>query len=122
MAKTQIKYITKESNEVIRFLLNHKIESFDVTKHLSDFSNFGLIFYKYSKPAGIIFISNREDKRILETSLAIFENKEDLIEIVEFLINKFQFYSFIIPVKYINTSSLKKFDYKKDNSQVVIKF
>lgn len=124
MAKIQIKYITRDNNEVKNFRNSFKNndESFDVTKFLDDFNHFGLIIYKYSKVSGLVFLENDEDKKLLTINKIFFESKDDLKEIIDYLYYKFNFYRFIIDDKEIKPNILKNYQYKKENNKVIIYF
>ena len=124
MAKIQIKYITKDNNEVKNFRNSFKNndESFDVTKFLDDFNHFGLIIYKYSKVSGLVFLENDEDKKLLTINKIFFESKDDLKEVIDYLYYKFNFYRFIIDDKEIKPNILKNYQYKKENNKVIIYF
>ncbi len=124
MAKIQIKYITRDNNEVKNFRNSFKNndESFDVTKFLDDFNHFGLIIYKYSKVSGLVFLENDEDKKLLTINKIFFESKDDLKEVIDYLYYKFNFYRFIIDDKEIRPNILKNYQYKKENNKVIIYF
>lgn len=124
MAKIQIKYITRDNNEVKNFRNSFKNndESFDVTKFLDDFNHFGLIIYKYSKVSGLVFLENDEDKKLLTINKIFFESKDDLKEVIDYLYYKFNFYRFIIDDKEIKPNILKNYQYKKENNKVIIYF
>ncbi len=124
MAKIQIKYITRDNNEVKNFRNSFKNndESFDVTKFLDDFNHFGLIIYKYSKVSGLVFLENDEDKKLLTINKIFFEFKDDLKEVIDYLYYKFNFYRFIIDDKEIKPNILKNYQYKKENNKVTIYF
>ena len=124
MAKIQIKYITRDNNEVKNFRNSFKNndESFDVTKFLDDFNHFGLIIYKYSKVSGLVFLENDEDKKLLTINKIFFESKDDLKEVIDYLYYKFNFYRFIIDDKEIKPNILKNYQYKKENNKVTIYF
>ena len=124
MGKIQIKYITRDNNEVKNFRNSFKNndESFDVTKFLDDFNHFGLIIYKYSKVSGLVFLENDENKKLLTINKIFFESKDDLKEVIDYLYYKFNFYRFIIDDKEIKPSILKNYQYKKENNKVIIYF
>ena len=124
MAKIQIKYITRDNNEVKNFRNSFKNndESFDVTKFLDDFNHFGLIIYKYSKVSGLVFLENDDDKKLLTINKIFFESKDDLKEVIDYLYYKFNFYRFIIDDKEIRPNILKNYQYKKENNKVIIYF
>ncbi len=124
MAKTQLKYITKDSNELKNFRgsIKNNVPDFDITKFLLDDSNFGLLVYKFSKVSSAIFISNDSNNKKLNVINFFYINKEDILDIVDFLFNKFNYYSFNISNKLVSGVSFKKYLSKKDNEKTVIEF
>lgn len=124
MAKTQLKYITKDSNELKNFRgsIKNNVSDFDVTKFLLDDSNFGLLVYKFSKVSSAIFINNDANNKKLNVINFFYINKEDILDIVDFLFNKFNYYSFNISNKLVSGVSFKKYLSKKDNEKTVIEF
>lgn len=124
MAKTQLKYITKDNNELKNFRgsIKNNVPDFDITKFLLDDSNFGLLVYKFSKVSSAIFISNDSNNKKLNVINFFYINKEDILDIVDFLFNKFNYYSFNISNKLVSGVSFKKYLSKKDNEKTVIEF
>lgn len=124
MAKIQLKYITKDSNELKNFRgsIKNNVPDFDITKFLLDDSNFGLLVYKFSKVSSAIFISNDSNNKKLNVINFFYINKEDILDIVDFLFNKFNYYSFNISNKLVSGVSFKKYLSKKDNEKTVIEF
>lgn len=98
MAKVQVKYLTKPTNEIIDHInkFNKTINEDDVRDFLKENDNFCLIIYVFNKLDSLIFLKNSvETHEILVSSLYMNEYST-FKECVNFLINKFSNYKIVI--------------------------
>ena len=98
MAKVQVKYLTKPTNEIIDHInkFNKTINEDDVRDFLKENDNFCLIIYVFNKLDSLIFLKNsKETHEILVSSLYMNEYST-FKECVNFLINKFSNYKIVI--------------------------
>ena len=98
MAKVQVKYLTKPTNEIIDHInkFNKTINEDDVRDFLKENDNFCLVIYVFNKLDSLIFLKNsKETHEILVSSLYMNEYST-FKECVNFLINKFSNYKIVI--------------------------
>ena len=98
MAKVQVKYLTKPTNEIIDHInkFNKTINEDDVRDFLKENDNFCLIIYVFNKLDSLIFLKNsKETHEILVSSLYMNEYST-FKECVNFLIYKFSNYKIVI--------------------------
>lgn len=130
MPKTQIKYITKPNEEVLNYIqktssnFNKDETRINISSFLKDFNNFGLYLYAFSKLAGVIFFTNNEENKTLSLKDCYLENPNNFDYVIDFLKNKFLFYSLEIkmnkdrmPLK----SVIKKYKFTLLNDLYIIK-
>ena len=130
MPKTQIKYITKPSDEVLDFIkkVNPSIDIDDeyenIKLFLKDSSNFGLFALIYTNVASIFFLNNDEIKHTLKLEKIYYESVNNIDYIIDFLVRKFPYHTLVIETKnYTNSliSYLKKYRIKIENGYLYIK-
>ena len=98
MAKVQVKYLTKPTNEIIDHInkFNKTINEDDVRDFLKENDNFCLIIYVFNKLDLLIFLKNREETHEILVSSLYMNEYSTFKECVNFLINKFSNYKIII--------------------------
>ena len=98
MAKVQIKYLTKPTNEIIDHInkFNKTINEDDVRDFLKENDNFCLIIYVFNKLDSLIFLKNSEETHEILVSSLYMNEYSTFKECVNFLINKFSNYKIII--------------------------
>lgn len=98
MAKVQVKYLTKPTNEIIDHInkFNKTINEDDVRDFLKENDNFCLIIYVFNKLDSLIFLKNSEEKHEILVSSLYMNEYSTFKECVNFLINKFSNYKIII--------------------------
>ena len=98
MAKVQVKYLTKPTNEIIDHInkFNKTINEDDVRAFLKENDNFCLIIYVFNKLDSLIFLKNSEETHEILVSSLYMNEYSTFKECVNFLINKFSNYKIII--------------------------
>ena len=98
MAKVQVKYLTKPTNEIIDHInkFNKTINEDDVRDFLKENDNFCLIIYVFNKLDSLIFLKNSEETHKILVSSLYMNEYSTFKECVNFLINKFSNYKIII--------------------------
>ena len=98
MAKVQVKYLTKPTNEIIDHInkFNKTINEDDVRDFLKENDNFCLIIYVFNKLDSLIFLKNSEETHEILVSSLYMNEYSTFKECVNFLINKFSNYKIII--------------------------
>ena len=98
MAKVQVKYLTKPTNEIIDHInkFNKTINEDDVRDFLKENDNFCLIIYVFNKLDSLIFLKNSEETHEILVSSLYMNAYSTFKECVNFLINKFSNYKIII--------------------------
>ena len=98
MAKVQVKYLTKPTNEIIDHInkFNKTINEDDVRDFLKENDNFCLIIYVFNKLDSLIFLKNSEETHEILVSSLFMNEYSTFKECVNFLINKFSNYKIII--------------------------
>ena len=98
MAKVQVKYLTKPTNEIIDHInkFNKKINEDDVRDFLKENDNFCLIIYVFNKLDSLIFLKNSEETHEILVSSLYMNEYSTFKECVNFLINKFSNYKIVI--------------------------
>ena len=98
MAKVQVKYLTKPTNEIIDHInkFNKTINEDDVRDFLKENDNFCLIIYVFNKLDSLIFLKNSEETREILVSSLYMNEYSTFKECVNFLINKFSNYKIVI--------------------------
>ena len=98
MAKVQVKYLTKPTNEIIDHInkFNKTINEDDVRDFLKENDNFCLIIYVFNKLDSLIFLKNSEETHEILVSSLYMNEYSAFKECVNFLINKFSNYKIII--------------------------
>ena len=98
MAKVQVKYLTKPTNEIIDHInkFNKTINEDDVRDFLKENDNFCLIIYVFNKLDSLIFLKNSEETHEILVSSLYMNEYSTFKECVNFLINKFFNYKIII--------------------------
>ena len=98
MAKVQVKYLTKPTNEIIDHInkFNKTINEDDVRDFLKENDNFCLIIYVFNKLDSLIFLKNSEETHEILVSSLYMNEYSTFKECVNFLINKFSIYKIII--------------------------
>lgn len=98
MAKVQVKYLTKPTNEIIDHInkFNKTINEDDVRDFLKENDNFCLIIYVFNKLDSLIFLKNSKEKHEILVSSLYMNEYSTFKECVNFLINKFSNYKIII--------------------------
>lgn len=98
MAKVQVKYLTKPTNEIIDHInkFNKTINEDDVRDFLKENDNFCLIIYVFNKLDSLIFLKNNEETHEILVSSLYMNEYSTFKECVNFLINKFSNYKIII--------------------------
>ena len=98
MAKVQVKYLTKPTNEIIDHInkFNKTINEDDVRDFLNENDNFCLIIYVFNKLDSLIFLKNSEETHEILVSSLYMNEYSTFKECVNFLINKFSNYKIII--------------------------
>ena len=91
MAKVQVKYLTKPTNEIIDHInkFNKTINEDDVRDFLKENDNFCLIIYVFNKLDSLIFLKNSEETHEILVSSLYMNEYSTFKECVNFLINKF---------------------------------
>ncbi|MCI7225577.1 MAG: hypothetical protein MR491_05500 [Mollicutes bacterium] len=98
MAKVQVKYLTKPTNEIIDHInkFNKTINEDDVRDFLKENDNFCLIIYVFNKLDSLIFLKNSEETHEILVSSLFMNEYSTFKECVNFLINKFSNYKIVI--------------------------
>ena len=98
MAKVQVKYLTKPTNEIIDHInkFNKTINEDDVRDFLKENDNFCLIIYVFNKLDSLIFLKNSEETHEILVSSLYMNEYSTFKECVNFLINKCSNYKIII--------------------------
>ena len=98
MAKVQVKYLTKPTNEIIDHInkFNKTINEDDVRDFLKENDNFCLIIYVFNKLDSLIFLKNSEETHEILVSSLYTNEYSTFKECVNFLINKFSNYKIVI--------------------------
>ena len=98
MAKVQVKYLTKPTNEIIDHInkFNKTINEDDVRAFLKENDNVCLIIYVFNKLDSLIFLKNSEETHEILVSSLYMNEYSTFKECVNFLINKFSNYKIII--------------------------
>ena len=98
MAKVQVKYLTKPTNEIIDHInkFNKTINEDDVRDFLKENDNFCLIIYVFNKLDSLIFLKNSEETHEILVSSLYMNEYSTFKECVNFLINKFSNYKILI--------------------------
>ena len=98
MAKVQVKYLTKPTNEIIDHInkFNKTINEDDVRDFLKENDNFCLIIYVFNKLDSLIFLKNSEETHEILVSSLYMDEYSTFKECVNFLINKFSNYKIVI--------------------------
>ncbi|MCI7526730.1 MAG: hypothetical protein MSA65_00195 [Mollicutes bacterium] len=98
MAKVQVKYLTKPTNEIIDHInkFNKTINEDDVRNFLKENDNFCLIIYVFNKLDSLIFLKNSEETHEILVSSLYMNEYSTFKECVNFLINKFSNYKVVI--------------------------
>ena len=98
MAKVQVKYLTKPTNEIIDHInkFNKTINEDDVRDFLKENENFCLIIYVFNKLDSLIFLKNSEETHEILVSSLYMNEYSTFKECVNFLINKFSNYKIVI--------------------------
>lgn len=98
MAKVQVKYLTKPTNEIIDHInkFNKTINEDDVRDFLKENDNFCLIIYVFNKLDSLIFLKNNEETHEIFVSSLYMNEYSTFKECVNFLINKFSNYKIVI--------------------------
>lgn len=98
MAKVQVKYLTKPTNEIIDHInkFNKTINENDVRDFLKENDNFCLIIYVFNKLDSLIFLKNSEETHEILVSSLYMNEYSTFKECVNFLINKFSSYKIVI--------------------------
>ena len=98
MAKVQVKYLTKPTNEIIDHInkFNKTINEDDVRDFLKENDNFCLIIYVFNKLDSLIFLKNSEETHEILVSSLYMNEYYTFKECVNFLINKFSNYKIVI--------------------------
>ena len=98
MAKVQVKYLTKPTNEIIDYInkFNKTINEDDVRDFLKENDNFCLIIYVFNKLDSLIFLKNSEETHEILVSSLYMNEYSTFKECVNFLINKFSNYKIVI--------------------------
>lgn len=98
MAKVQVKYLTKPTNEIIDHInkFNKTINEDDVRNFLKENDNFCLIIYVFNKLDSLIFLKNSEETHEILVSSLYMNEYSTFKECVNFLINKFSNYKIVI--------------------------
>lgn len=98
MAKVQVKYLTKPTNEIIDHInkFNKTINEDDVRDFLKENDNFCLIIYVFNKLDSLIFLKISEETHEILVSSLYMNEYSTFKECVNFLINKFSNYKIII--------------------------
>ena len=98
MAKVQVKYLTKPTNEIIDHInkFNKTINEDDVRDFLKENDNFCLIIYVFNKFDSLIFLKNSEETHEILVSSLYMNEYSTFKECVNFLINKFSNYKIVI--------------------------
>lgn len=98
MAKVQVKYLTKPTNEIIDHInkFNKTINEDDVRDFLKENDNFCLIIYVFNKLDSLIFLKNSEETHEILVSSLYMNEYTTFKECVNFLINKFSNYKIVI--------------------------
>ena len=98
MAKVQVKYLTKPTNEIIDHInkFNKTINEDDVRAFLKENDNFCLIIYVFNKLDSLIFLKNSEETHEILVSSLYMNEYSTFKECVNFLINKFSNYKIVI--------------------------
>lgn len=98
MAKVQVKYLTKPTNEIIDHInkFNKTINEDDVRDFLKENDNFCLIIYVFNKLDSLIFLKNSEVTHEILVSSLYMNEYSTFKECVNFLINKFSNYKIVI--------------------------
>ena len=98
MAKVQVKYLTKPTNEIIDHInkFNKTINEDDVRDFLKENDNFCLIIYVFNKLDSLIFLKNSEETHEILVSSLYMNEYSTFKECVNFLINKFSNYKVVI--------------------------
>ena len=98
MAKVQVKYLTKPTNEIIDHInkFNKTINEDDVRDFLKENDNFCLIIYVFNKLDSLIFLKNIEETHEIFFSSLYINEYSTFKECVNFLINKFSNYKIVI--------------------------
>lgn len=98
MAKVQVKYLTKPTNEIIDHInkFNKTINEDVVRDFLKENDNFCLIIYVFNKLDSLIFLKNSEETHEILVSSLYMNEYSTFKECVNFLINKFSNYKIVI--------------------------
>ena len=98
MAKVQVKYLTKPTNEIIDHInkFNKTINEDDVRAFLKENDNFCLIIYVFNKLDSLIFLKNSEETHEILVSSLYMNEYSTFKECVNFLINKFSNYKVVM--------------------------
>ena len=98
MAKVQVKYLTKPTNEIIDHInkFNKTINEDEVRDFLKENDNFCLIIYVFNKLDSLIFLKNSEETHEILVSSLYMNEYSTFKECVNFLINKFSNYKIVI--------------------------
>ena len=98
MAKVQVKYLTKPTNEIIDHInkFSKTINEDDVRDFLKENDNFCLIIYVFNKLDSLIFLKNSEETHEILVSSLYMNEYSTFKECVNFLINKFSNYKIVI--------------------------
>ena len=98
MAKVQVKYLTKPTNEIIDHInkFNKTINEDDVRDFLKENDNFCLIIYVFNKLDSLIFLKNSEETHEILVSSLYMNEYSTFKECGNFLINKFSNYKIVI--------------------------
>lgn len=98
MAKVQVKYLTKPTNEIIDHInkFNKTINEDDVRDFLKENDNFCLIIYVFNKLDSLIFLKNSEETHEILVYSLYMNEYSTFKECVNFLINKFSNYKIVI--------------------------
>ena len=98
MAKVQVKYLTKPTNEIIDHInkFNKTINEDDLRDFLKENDNFCLIIYVFNKLDSLIFLKNSEETHEILVSSLYMNEYSTFKECVNFLINKFSNYKIVI--------------------------
>ena len=108
MAKVQVKYLTKPTNEIIDHInkFNKTINEDDVRDFLKENDNFCLIIYVFNKLDSLIFLKNSEETHEILVSSLYMNEYSTFKECVNFLINKFSNYKIVIDSTFKDKNSI----------------
>ncbi len=98
MAKIQVKYLTKPTNEIINHInkFNKQITSDDISLFLSNDNNFCLMIFVFNKLDSLIFMKNSDETHEILIDSLYMNEYSTFKECVAFLLNKFRNYKIVI--------------------------